>query len=169
MLLGRFRHWQLHWPRQLCWSSLGCYWWSGSSYSQHRPFWWEGSLGGKDLKGGRVSAWWENCGISITGEDQEKWCSGLTWGSTNEHRLSLICGVGIQSSHHVVDLRVHIQLDDVGISDHCDEARQNDRIKLTEIPELTFLNRNCHHTTAAYKKRVEQIVQYYSCEMKKRM
>lgn len=46
----------------------------------------------------------------------------MIWSSTDEHWLFGICGAGIQRSHHMVDLRVHIQLDNVGISDHCDSV-----------------------------------------------
>lgn len=69
--------------------------------------------------------WWERCGVGITGVYLEDLCCWLTWSSTDEHWLFGICGAGIQRSHHMVDLRVHIQLDNVGISDHCNQARHN--------------------------------------------
>ncbi|TNN85416.1 hypothetical protein EYF80_004438 [Liparis tanakae] len=38
--------------------------------------------------------------------------------SANEHWLLGVCGAGVQRTHHMVDLRIHIQLDNVGIPDH---------------------------------------------------
>ncbi len=52
-------------------------------------------------------------------------CSWLTWSSTDEHRLPGICGAGVQRSHHMVHLGVHIQLDNIGVTDHFDQAAQN--------------------------------------------
>lgn len=57
----------------------------------------------------------------------------LTWSSTDEHWLFGLCGAGVQRSHHMVDLRVHIQLDNVIISDHCDQQRQNEKTENEEM------------------------------------
>lgn len=76
--------------------------------------------------------WLERCGVGTTGVNLEDLSYWLTWSSANEHWLFGLCGAGVQRSHHVVDLRVHIQLDNIVISDHCDQERQNTSI---EIPD----------------------------------
>lgn len=54
-------------------------------------------------------------GLCPLGGKKKRLC--LTWSSTDEHWLGAVCRTEIDGTHHVVHLRVHIQLDHVGVPD----------------------------------------------------
>lgn len=54
----------------------------------------------------------------------------FTWSSTNEHWLRAVCWAGTYRTHHVVHLRVHIQLDYVGITNNCNRAEKKERTSI---------------------------------------
>lgn len=57
-------------------------------------------------------------GLRLVG-GKKKWkkCLCPTWSSTDEHWLGAVCRTEIDGTHHVVHLRVHVQLDHVGVPD----------------------------------------------------
>lgn len=58
----------------------------------------------------------------------------LTWSSADKHRLGAVGRAETHRTHHVVHLRVHVQLDHVGVADDCKRAERNASLRSFQNP-----------------------------------